>query len=100
MADVITLVSSEQSKLATQYLDDGDLEKCKATLQSNFEILSKHALLCPVESERLNGLADDNRLRLLEVDKAKNKYSEDAIRARKNLRSYQRENDLQQRIKR
>ena len=46
MADVITLVSSEQSKLATQYLDDGDLEKCKATLQSNFEILSKHALLC------------------------------------------------------
>ena len=100
MADVVTLISSEQSKLATQYLDDGDLEKCKTTLRSNSEILSQYALECPSESERLNGLADDNRQRLIEVEKAKSKNDVNANRARKNLRSYQQENDLQQRVRR
>ena len=96
MADVVTLVSSEQTKLATQYLDSGDLEKCKSTLRSNYDILSRYALECPAESERLNGLALDNSIRLKEVSAAKDKDDVNAKRARKNLRSYQLENDFQQ----
>jgi Ca-activated chloride channel family protein len=100
LADVVTLVSSEQTKLATKYLDEGDLEKCKSTLQSNVDTLRYWAKECPDESKFLYGLAGDNKKRLSEVNAAKDKYDPSAIRARKNLRSYQLENDSQQRLTR
>ena len=100
MANVVTLVSSEQSKLATQYLDDGDLEKCKLTLQSNVDTLRRYAAKCPEEHDRFESLAVDNWARLKEVQKARNKNDKNWSRARKNLRSYQNENDFQQRNKR
>ncbi len=96
MADVVTLVSSEQTKLATKYLDDGDLEKCKITLKSNADTLNRFALQYPEESDRFESLATDNIYRLKEVSAAKDKNDINANRARKNMRSYQLENDLQQ----
>jgi Ca-activated chloride channel family protein len=100
MADVVALVSSEQTKLATKYLDEGDLKRCKETLQLNVDYLRSNALKCTEGKERLEGLATDVGKRLGEVKSAKDNKDEYANRARKNLRSYQQENDLQQRVKR
>ena len=100
MANVVTLASSEQTKLATKYLDDGDLKNCKLVLEANAHTLEGFAAQCPDASERLKGLAGDNWARLKEVQKAKSKNDENWNRARKNLRSYQLENDNQQRNRR
>lgn len=100
MADVVTLVSSEQTKLATKYLDEGDLIKCQEALQSNVDYLRANALVCPSDKDRLERLADDNFERIIEVESVKTKNDVYWSRARKNLRGYQQENDLQQRVKR
>ena len=100
MADVVTLVSSEQTKLATKYLDEGDLLQCKTALQLNVDNLRRYAEQNPDVADRFQDLANDNKKQLSEVEKAKNKNDKSANRARKNLRSYQQEYDLQQRVKR
>jgi len=48
----------------------------------------------------LERLADDNFERIIEVESVKTKNDVNWSRARKNLRGYQQENDLQQRVKR
>ena len=100
MADVVTLVSSEQTKLATKYLDEGDLLQCKTALQLNVDNLRRYAEQNPDVADRFQDLANDNKAQLVEVEKAENKNDKSANRARKNLRSYQQEYDLQQRVKR
>lgn len=59
LADVVALISSEQSKIATKYLDEGDLAKCRVALQENGAFLKDNALLCPTDL-RLKELADAN----------------------------------------
>jgi Ca-activated chloride channel family protein len=100
MADVVALVSSEQNKLATKYLDEGNLRDCKLVLSKNVEFLNVNAARCaPAEAERLKGLAVQNDYQLQEIQKATSKDDVSANRARKYFRGYQNEVDLQQRIK-
>jgi Ca-activated chloride channel homolog len=61
LADVVALVASEQSKVATKYLDAGDLTRCREILKSNGDFLSFNAALCPTDS-RLKDLTSSNKL--------------------------------------
>lgn len=99
MADVVALVSSEQSKLATLYFDQGNLRACRQVLQSNVEYLSFEALKCPENESKLNALAIQNSFQLDQLSLATSKNDEAANRARKSLRGYQSEVDNQQRTK-
>ena len=99
MADVVALVSSEQNKLATKFLDEGNLWGCRRVLQENVRFLNSNALLCPSDSSRLQGLALQNGFQLEQLDLAKDNNDPSANLARKSFRSYQSEVDLQQRAK-
>ena len=74
--------------------------QCKTALRYNVDNLRRYAEQNPDVADRFKDLADDNWKQLVEVEKAKNKNDKSANRARKNLRSYQQEYDLQQRVKR
>lgn len=68
MADVVALIASEQNKLATTYLDAGDLESCRRTLKENVEflndnyrslgknVLKEHALSNSIQLKALEGV--------------------------------------------
>lgn len=100
LADVVALVSSEQSKLATKFLDEGNLRGCREVLQKNVYFLKSNALLCEPQDElRLQSLARQNSVQLQQVQMAKDKNDEAARFARKSFRGYQSEVDLQQRAK-
>ena len=100
MADVVALVSSEQNKLATKYLDEGNLTQCKQVLKENVQFLKINAFLCPpADAKRLEELAMQNDYQWQELEKAKSKDDTSANRARKSFRGYQNQVDLQQRVK-
>ena len=44
LADVVALVSSEQNKLATKYLDEGNLRRCREVLDGNVKFLNVERL--------------------------------------------------------
>lgn len=100
MADVVALVSSEQNKLATQYLDEGNLRECKEVLGKNVRFLQLNSMRCaPADAKRLNELASQNIYQLSQIELAKDKNAPSANLARKSFRGYQSEVDLQQRAK-
>ncbi len=97
MADVVALVSSEQNKLATKYLDEGDLLKCRSILQLNVEYLDANALLIP-NSDRLNMLSTLNGFQLEQLDGVTSNKDEKANVTRKYFRAYQNQVDQQQKL--
>lgn len=100
MADVVALVSSEQNKLATKYLDQGKLELCKQVLMDNVDYLNTFSTNCaPADQSRLRILATQNSIQLGQIQMANDKDAPSANLARKSFRSYQSEVDLQQRAK-
>ncbi|MEQ9411614.1 MAG: VWA domain-containing protein [Fuerstiella sp.] len=99
LADVVALVSSEQNKLATKYLDEGNLPMCRQVLKENAEYLNVNALMCPTDESRLKGLAMQNYFQLEQLKGVVSNKDEKANYARKSFRGYQSEVDLQQRAK-
>ncbi|MFY9256892.1 MAG: VWA domain-containing protein [Fuerstiella sp.] len=99
MADVVALVSSEQSKLATIYLDQGNFAACRSVLRSNVDFLKVEAYKCPENEGKLNALALQNSWQLKQLENVTSKDDEAANRARKSFRGYQSEVDNQQRVK-
>lgn len=99
LADAVALISSEQNKLATAFLDQGDLMQCRAVLQQNVDFLKSNALLIPGEAKRLEGLAAQNDLQLNQLLDVNSNTDIKANAARKSFRGYQSEVDLQQRAK-
>ena len=99
LADVVALVSSEQNKLATIFLDRGDLAKCRRVLQDNVDYLTRNAVECKEDSSRLNALALQNRYQLDQLKGVVSNRDAKANLARKSARGYQAEVDLQQRAK-
>lgn len=99
LADVVALVSSEQNKLATKYLDAGDLTSCRQVLSKNAEFLKTNSLLCPEDSERLTRLSLQNSSWFSILDGVESKNAPAANVVRKSFRGYQSEVDLQQRVK-
>jgi Ca-activated chloride channel family protein len=88
MEDVIALVANEQNKLATSFLDQGDLLKCRETLISNAAFLEENAK--KLGSDRLLQYYDLNVLQANQVEQR------DTNRARKAMRASQIQLDIQQ----
>lgn len=95
MADVVALISSEQNKLATRYLDAGDLASCRATLAKNAAFLAEHAER--YMSPELKFLEVQNRDQLERLTGVRSRNAPAANAARKGMRYYQNVVDLQQR---
>ena len=89
MEDVVALVSNEQNKLATRYLDEGNLKKCKEILTSNTYYLKTNAER--FDSKKLDDLRLYNSIQVEELER------NDANRARKGMRAVQQQIDSQQR---
>lgn len=99
LGDVVALESSEKSKLATVYFDQGNFAACRQVLQSNVDNLKYRAMCCPDSSDKLNALAAQNSWQLDQLKTVSSKNDAAANRARKSLRGYQSEVDNQQRVK-
>lgn len=97
LADVVALVSSEQNKLATIYLDQGNLAQCRQTLKDNVDFLTINAALCPTDG-RLKQLADLNGVQLKELEDVSSNTEAKANATRKSLRFYQNSVDSQQKL--
>jgi uncharacterized protein YajQ (UPF0234 family) len=93
----VALFSSEQNKLATKYLDAGDLMKCRQVLKENVDYLNINAMLCPKDSVRLKGLAVQNDFQLEQLQGVTSNKDAKANLARKSFRYYQNAVDVQQR---
>jgi Ca-activated chloride channel family protein len=91
MEDVVALVANEQSKLATDFLDAGDLLKCRSTLSSNGAFLREHAE--KLDSVRLRGIYQSNGIQLEAIEQ------NEVNRARKGMRFLQNALDAQQELK-
>ena len=93
MADVVALIASEQNKLATQLLDQGDLAACRKTLSENARFLKTNAatLACP----SLDRFADVNLLQLEQLEGASSNGAPGAVLSRKAQRDYQLKADQQ-----
>jgi hypothetical protein len=96
LADVVALVSSENNKLATKYLDEGNLEMSRKVLRDNVEYLNKNGAMVP-EDKRIMNISGSNagQLRLLET--ANSNRDESALSARKSQLFLQNGIDTQQR---
>ncbi|MEP3479168.1 MAG: VWA domain-containing protein [Fuerstiella sp.] len=99
LADVVALVSSEQNKLATKFLDEGNLVGCRIVLDNNAEFLKVNAIKCPDDAERLNQLSLQNSTWFSVLDGVKSKDAPAANSVRKSFRGYQSAVDQQQRVK-
>ncbi len=93
MADVVALVASEQSKLATDLLDSGNLEACRKKLSDNAFFLSTNATALQCES--LEKLADFNRIQAKQLEGISSNGAPAAVSARKLQRAYQNATDQQ-----
>jgi Ca-activated chloride channel family protein len=87
LEDVVVLISNEQNKLATDFLDKGDLLRCRQTLLTNEAFLNEHAV--KLNSRRLQEYGAYNRFQADEVSSNEN-------RARKGMRELQLQTDTQQ----
>lgn len=101
LGDVVALVSSERSKLATRYLDAGDLIRCREELQGNVDFLQLNSFACPdgKTRDKLQVLAVQNRWQMSQLNKVKSNKDDNGKLIRKSFRSYQSEVDNQQRAK-
>ncbi len=81
MEDVVAFVANEQNRLATDYLDAGDIMKCASTLEINSAFLKENA--DKYNSVKLRGILLGNGYQL---DAVKNR---DLNRARKDMRFFQ-----------
>ena len=97
LADVVALVSSERNKLATKYLDEGNLEMCRLTLAENASFLRNNAAILPGHAVRLNELAEINADQAVKIDGVKDNFAPQARSLRKANRAYQTLVDQQQR---
>jgi Ca-activated chloride channel family protein len=96
MTDVVALISSEQNKLATGYLDAGNFAACRETLQKNAAFLATNSdRYAAPELKRLEQLNLDQLTRLRGVE---SKDAPAANFARKGMRFYQNSVDLQQKL--
>jgi Ca-activated chloride channel family protein len=89
LEDVIVLVANEQNKLATNFLDQGDILRCAATLRSNEKFLNENA--AKLNSPRLYSYGAANRDQAEEV-------STNEGRVRKVMRELQLQTDIQQKV--
>jgi Ca-activated chloride channel homolog len=96
LADVVALVSSENNKLATKYLDEGNLEMSRKVLRDNVEYLNKNGSMVP-EDKRLRGLSTANAGQLHLLEAAGSNKDESALSARKGQLFLQNGIDTQQR---
>lgn len=87
MADVVALVASEQNKLATTLLDQGDIAGCRKTLMDNAAFLSTNSavLKCPT----LETFAEFNRDQLKNLEGVNSNAAPGAVTSRKAQRVYQ-----------
>ena len=90
LEDVVALVSNEQNKLATEYLDAGDLLNCRRTLTLNRDYLKENADL--LKSDRLSILSVGNDMQIRQLDR------DDSNVARKGMRFLQQAVESQQRV--
>jgi len=97
LADVVALVSSERNKLATKYLDEGNLLMCRQTLLENTAYLQTNSALIPSDS-RLKELARFNRRQADQLEGVNSKSDRRARAVRKGSRFYQNAVDQQQAI--
>ncbi|MEZ6061131.1 MAG: VWA domain-containing protein [Planctomycetaceae bacterium] len=97
LADVVALVSSEQSKLATIHLDNGDFAACRQVLKDNVDFLNTNALLCPTD-DRLSILATINSSQLRQLEGVNDKAAPAANEYRKAQRALSFSVDQQQEI--
>ncbi|MFO0975353.1 MAG: VWA domain-containing protein [Planctomycetaceae bacterium] len=93
IADIVDLIGSEQNKLATQLLDQGDIEGCRAMLVKNREFLAWYAR--ELECEKLEESARQNGRQLDALDGVKSNDAPAALLSRKGMRSYQFNTDAQ-----
>ncbi len=96
-ADVVRLVSSERNKLATKYLDEGNLDMCRIVLTENMRFLEENSVQLPEVQEELKLLADENRRMVQQLEGVRDNKDVRAINARKGARAYQINLDFQQR---
>ena len=94
MADVVALVASEKNKLATEFLDRGDLLNCRRSLEENAVFLNTNSFM--YKAPALKELADSNLDQLERLRNAESKDAPAALSARKAMRGYQIESDSQQ----
>lgn len=87
MADVVALVASEQNKLATNLLDEGNLAECRKMLKENADFLSINSQL--LSSPSLESQAASNRRQLEQLEGVESKAAPGAVSARKAARAYQ-----------
>lgn len=96
LADVVALVSSENNKLATKYLDEGNLEMSRKVLRENVEYLNKNGAMVP-EDKRLMGLSGANSMQLNQLEGVNSNKDDRAMSARKSQLYLQNGIDQQQR---
>ncbi|MEJ7591341.1 MAG: VWA domain-containing protein [Planctomycetaceae bacterium] len=94
MADVVALVASEQNKLATEFLDRGDLVRCRNSLEENAKFLNANA--DAYKSPSLKELADSNLDQLEQLKKVTSNAAPSALSVRKSMRYDQNAIDSQQ----
>ncbi len=93
MADVVALVASEQNKLATELLDQGNLAACRKTLMDNATFLSTNSVLLQCDS--LESFAETNRAQLKQLEGINSNSAQGAVISRKAQRDYQLKVDQQ-----
>jgi Ca-activated chloride channel homolog len=96
MANVVALISSEQNKLATRLLDQGDVAGCRLILQENGVWLKNNALV--LKRPELDVLAITNEAQLKILDGVSAPSEPGAVEARKGMRRYQIGVDTQQKV--
>ncbi len=96
LADVAALVSSENNKLATKYLDEGNLEMSRKVLQENVQYLNQNGAMVP-EDARLSKLSTANTSQLMQLDGVSSNKDDRAMSARKSQLFLQNGIDTQQR---
>jgi hypothetical protein len=87
MADVVALLANERNKLATQFLDQGDIEACRRTLQENASYLSENGAELKVDA--LEIFAETNRAQLKRLEGITSNAAPAAVLSRKVQRDSQ-----------
>jgi Ca-activated chloride channel family protein len=93
MADVVALIASEQNKIATEMLDQGNLAECRKVLKDNAAFLSTNSVLLQCPS--LESYAESNRIQLKRLEGVESKFAPGAVSSRKIQRDYQLKIDQQ-----
>ena len=87
MADVVALLANERNKLATQFLDQGDIEACRKTLQDNAFYLSENGIA--LQCDALEVFAETNRAQLKRLEGITSNAAPAAVLSRKVQRDSQ-----------